>query len=129
MEKIISGDGTPIAYHRRGAGSPLVLVHGTAAANAVAWTAVLPALEEHFCIYAVDRRGRGESGDGSAYALDRESEDIAIDRALPNSRIGVMPGQQYLAMYTAPDLFLREVLTFLVEPDNVYAHMPESGGI
>jgi hypothetical protein len=32
-------------------------------------------------------------------------------------------------MYTAPDLFLREVLTFLVEPDNVYAHMPESGGI
>jgi len=39
-----------------------------------------------------------------------------IDKALPNSRIAVMPGQTHIAMYTAPDLFLREVLTFLTGP-------------
>jgi pimeloyl-ACP methyl ester carboxylesterase len=77
LEKVISRDGTPIAYHRRGAGPPLVLVHGTGAASALAWTAVLPALEERFSIYAVERRGRGESGDGSSYAIEREFEDIA----------------------------------------------------
>jgi pimeloyl-ACP methyl ester carboxylesterase len=242
-------------------GPPLVLVHGTGAANPVAWT-VTPALEEHFTAYAVDRRGHGESGDGSTYAIEREFEDITavvdsigepvhllghsfgglvaleaalltrnlrklvlyesfsppgippypegvIDRlqamldagdreavltvfygevagispdeieqlrsspawparlaaaqtlprearadeqyrfeaqrfkdlyvpvlfllggnspnsfkegtelvhkALPDSRIAVMPGQQHIAMYTAPDLFLNEVLTFLIGP-------------
>jgi pimeloyl-ACP methyl ester carboxylesterase len=77
MEQVTSPDGTPIAFHRRGAGVPLVLVHGTGAANpAVAWTAVLPALEARFTVYALDRRGRGGSGDGRAYALEREVEDV-----------------------------------------------------
>jgi pimeloyl-ACP methyl ester carboxylesterase len=77
MEKVTSHDGTPIAYYRSGAGSPLILVPGTGAANPVAWTAVLPALEEHFSVYAVDRRGHGESGDSPTYAIEREFEDIA----------------------------------------------------
>ena len=77
MDKVISLDGTPIAYHRHGAGPPLILVPGTGAANPVAWTAVIPRLEQHFSIYAVDRRGHGESGDGSVYAIEREFEDIA----------------------------------------------------
>jgi pimeloyl-ACP methyl ester carboxylesterase len=76
MDKVISRDGTPIAFHRRGTGPPLVLVHGSGA-NPVAWTAVLPALEEHFTVYALYRRGRGESGDGPTYAIEREYEDIA----------------------------------------------------
>ncbi len=76
MEKVISKDGTSIAYHRRGGGEPFVLVHGSGAANPVAWTAVLPTLEEHFTIYAMDRRGRGQSGDGPVYAIEREWEDI-----------------------------------------------------
>ncbi|GAB4424886.1 MAG: hypothetical protein Fur0044_22950 [Anaerolineae bacterium] len=41
MEKITSPDGTAIACYRRGAGPPLVLVHGSGAANALAWTPVL----------------------------------------------------------------------------------------
>jgi pimeloyl-ACP methyl ester carboxylesterase len=36
--------------------------------------------------------------------------------ALPNSRIAELPEQQHIAMYTAPELFLREVLAFLQEP-------------
>lgn len=76
MEKVISHDGTPIAYHRRGSGPPLVLVHGSASANPIAWTAVYLTLEEYFTVYAMDRRGRGESGDGPTYAIEREVEDI-----------------------------------------------------
>ena len=77
MEKIISSDGIWIAYHRRGTGTPLILIPGSGAANPVAWTDVISALEEHFTVYAVDRRGHGESGDSSVYAIEREFEDIA----------------------------------------------------
>lgn len=76
MEKVTSHDGTPIAYYRHGAGSPLVLVPGTGAANPVAWPA-FPALEKRFSVITVDRRGRGESGDGPTYTIEREGEDIA----------------------------------------------------
>jgi pimeloyl-ACP methyl ester carboxylesterase len=40
----------------------------------------------------------------------------AVHAALPNSRIKVLPGQQHIAMDTAPDLFVREVTAFLSEP-------------
>jgi len=76
MQKVISRDGTPIAYDQSGTGPPLVLVHGTAAAHPAAWPA-FPALEQHFSLYAPYRRGRGESGDEAPYAVEREFEDIA----------------------------------------------------
>jgi pimeloyl-ACP methyl ester carboxylesterase len=52
------------------------LIHGTSADH-TRWRTVLPALEERFTVYAVDRRGRGESGDSHEYAIEREFEDIA----------------------------------------------------
>ena len=76
MEKIISTDGTPIAYQRSGSGPPLVLVHGTLGTYG-RWAPILPALEEQFTVYAIERRGRGESGDSPHYAVEREYEDIA----------------------------------------------------
>lgn len=76
MDKVRSKDGTPIAYERCGEGPPLVLVHGTLATHA-RWGAIAQTLGKHFTIYAVDRRGRGESGDTDPYALEREFEDIA----------------------------------------------------
>jgi hypothetical protein len=33
--------------------------------------------------------------------------------ALPNSRIAVLSGQQHVAMDTAPELFLKELIGFL----------------
>ena len=75
MEFVTSRDGTRLAYHRRGAGPALVVVHGSGAANPVAWSR---ALEKHLTIFAMDRRGRGASGDGSRYALAREAEDVAV---------------------------------------------------
>src|SRR5690554_193295 len=77
IDRVPSADGTPIAYHRLGSGPPLVLVAGSGAANPVAWTNVIPTLETHFTVYAMDWRGRGESGDGPAYVIEREFEDIA----------------------------------------------------
>lgn len=76
METIFSKDRTPIAYQRHGAGPPLVLVHG-AVADHSRWVPVLPLLEPHFTVYAMDRRGRGGSGDADQYSLQREFEDIA----------------------------------------------------
>lgn len=77
MKTVTSADGTPIAYERTGDGPPLVLVHGGVAGSHLDWQPVVPRLEDHFTIYAMDRRGRGESGDSTDYAMEREFEDIA----------------------------------------------------
>jgi pimeloyl-ACP methyl ester carboxylesterase len=76
VEEVASQDGTPISVWRSGEGPPLVLVHG-AAADHSRWAPVLPALEERFTVLAVDRRGRGRSGDADEYVLEREFEDVA----------------------------------------------------
>lgn len=76
MEMVASLDGTQIAVWSSGSGPPLVLVHG-AMADHTRWTNVLGAFEEHFTVFAIDRRGRGESTDGSGpYAIEREYEDV-----------------------------------------------------
>ena len=76
MQTIASTDGVRIGFRRSGSGPNLVLVHGTAA-NHTRWNAILPRFEEHFTVTAIDRRGRGGSGDGDNYALEREFEDVA----------------------------------------------------
>ena len=72
---VVSQDGTPIAVSQSGEGPPLVLIHG-AAADHNRWAPVLPGLEERFTVFAIDRRGRGRSGDASDYALEREYDDV-----------------------------------------------------
>jgi pimeloyl-ACP methyl ester carboxylesterase len=73
---VISTDGTPIAYWRSGQGPPLVLVHGTSADH-TRWEGVLPLLAAQATVYAVDRRGRGSSGDAEPYAIEQEFADVA----------------------------------------------------
>lgn len=75
METVVSADGTTIAYERSSRGAPLVLVHGTSADH-TRWEPVRSALEEHATIYAMDRRGRGESGEAAEYDIEREAEDV-----------------------------------------------------
>lgn len=77
MHAILSRDGTRIAYRRSGAGPPLLLVHGMVADHSTTWRFVLPGLEQNFTVYAMDRRGRGGSGDSPAHELKREAEDVA----------------------------------------------------
>jgi pimeloyl-ACP methyl ester carboxylesterase len=76
IEHVESSDGTPIAYRRSGQGPPLVLLHGATSAH---WSfdLLVPLLVDRFTIFAVDRRGRGESGDRGEYAIEREFEDAA----------------------------------------------------
>lgn len=76
MGKVISKDGTEIGFIKRGNGPPLLLVHGTTADHSQ-WNPVIPYFENQFTVYAVDRRGRGMSGDSPDYRLSKEAEDIA----------------------------------------------------
>jgi pimeloyl-ACP methyl ester carboxylesterase len=82
---VASRDGTLIAVFSSGASSraasadrpPLVLIHGTTADHTT-FRRIGPRLAEEFAIHAVDRRGRGASGDGAgAYRIEDEFEDIA----------------------------------------------------
>ena len=73
---VTSRDGTQIAYWTSGSGPPLVLVHG-APADHTRWRPLLPYLEPHVTVHALDRRGRGASGDAPAYRLEREYDDVA----------------------------------------------------
>jgi pimeloyl-ACP methyl ester carboxylesterase len=84
MKKIISKDGTTIAYDKTGQGPALILVDGAMCYRASGpMPKLVPRLAPHFTVYTYDRRGRGESSDAKPYAVEREIEDIAalIDEA------------------------------------------------
>jgi pimeloyl-ACP methyl ester carboxylesterase len=74
--RIVSADGTPIAVFTSGDGPPVILVHGTAGDHTT-FRVVGPRLAATRTVHAVDRRGRGASGDSAAYAIGREFEDVA----------------------------------------------------
>jgi pimeloyl-ACP methyl ester carboxylesterase len=76
MEKVSSKDGTAIAYDTIGAGPGLVLIAGAFTARAF-YVPLAAALSEVFTVVTYDRRGRGDSGDTTPYAIDREVEDLA----------------------------------------------------
>ncbi len=73
---VTSSDGTPIAVFSAGTGPDLVLVHGTTADHRT-WRVVGPRLALRHTLHAIDRRGRGSSGDSVTYAIERELEDVA----------------------------------------------------
>jgi pimeloyl-ACP methyl ester carboxylesterase len=52
-----------------------VLVHGSIN-DRNAWGFVVPAFAERFTVYAMDRRGRGESGPPAEHAFERQIEDV-----------------------------------------------------
>src|SRR6185295_1924011 len=55
---------------------PLLLVHG-ATADHTTWRAVGPRFAISRRVFAMDRRGRGASGDAAGYAIEREFEDVS----------------------------------------------------
>ena len=76
LTHVTSADGTRIAVFVSGAGRPLVVVPGTTSDHTT-WRLAAPLLAPHVTVHAVDRRGRGASGDGSDYSLAKESDDVA----------------------------------------------------
>ncbi len=84
MKKVISKDGTPIAFDRTGKGPVLILVGGALTQRSAPQAGSLTALlAPRFTIIDYDRRGRGDSGDTAPYAMGREVEDLEalIDEA------------------------------------------------
>ncbi|MET9683032.1 alpha/beta fold hydrolase [Streptomyces coeruleorubidus] len=74
--RVVSADGTEIAFQQSGNGPAVVLV-ASALADRSDTTKLAALLAEHFTVINYDRRGRGASGDADAYAVEREIEDIA----------------------------------------------------
>jgi pimeloyl-ACP methyl ester carboxylesterase len=130
VEKVISKDGTPIAVDRYGSGPALILVDGAMCSRAFGpMPALAKALASQFTVYHYDRRGRGDSGDGFAYDLQREIEDldavlqraggsalvfgISSGAALAAEAARQLRGIRRLALYEAPYVI-----------DNTHAPMP-----
>lgn len=82
MQRVVSRDGTAIAYERSGSGPALILVGG-ATTDRSSNAALAAELAGRFTVVNDDRRGRGDSGDTLPYALEREFEDIAGARSSP----------------------------------------------
>jgi pimeloyl-ACP methyl ester carboxylesterase len=75
MRTVFSKDGTSIAFDQLGQGLPIILVAG-ATATRLAEASLAATLAPQFTVFAYDRRGRGDSGDTTPYAVEREVEDI-----------------------------------------------------
>ncbi len=88
MEKIISKDGTSIAYDQLGKGPAVILVCG-GSVDRTSNSPLAALLAEQFRCFNYDRRGRGDSGDTLPYAVEREVEDI-------NAVVTVAGGTAYL---------------------------------
>lgn len=79
VRKAVSADGTTIAYDSYGQGGPLIILVAAVTSDRKfkGYVALAKALSDRFRVIAYDRRGRGDSGEGGPFAVEREVEDIA----------------------------------------------------
>ena len=75
MSRVVSRDGTKIAYDKQGSGPALILVLG-ALNKRGSGKKLARALSDRFTVISYDRRGRGDSGDTKPYAVDKEIDDL-----------------------------------------------------
>jgi hypothetical protein len=85
MDKVVSKDGTEIAYDTYGSGPGLVLITG-AFTDRASFASYAEALAPSFTVVNYDRRGRGDSGDTTPYAVEREWEDLEAVRSATGAR-------------------------------------------
>lgn len=77
MHRIISKDGTAIAYEQIGVGPAVILIDGALGYRDMMGHRPLAAALAHACsAITYDRRGRGDSTNTHPYAVEREVEDI-----------------------------------------------------
>jgi pimeloyl-ACP methyl ester carboxylesterase len=122
--KVPMSDGASISLEKNGTGPSLLLVHGTSGTRQ-SWARVIPPLKTRYQTFAMNRRGRVDSSDGSTFSLVREAEDIArvVDQ-LPAPVFAV--GHSYGAIATLEALRLTAKVQrcVLYEPP-----LPVPGGI
>jgi len=75
VNRVMSSDGTHIAFEKFGDG-PSVIVVGGATCDRAMTRPLAEELAQHFTVTNYDRRGRGDSGDTAPYAVEREVEDL-----------------------------------------------------
>jgi pimeloyl-ACP methyl ester carboxylesterase len=76
MQRIPSPAGTTVSYDQYGSGPPLVLVHGAFSDHKTNWEFVKPLFEQQFTVYAIARRGRGETDATEGHSLEDEGRDV-----------------------------------------------------
>jgi pimeloyl-ACP methyl ester carboxylesterase len=76
LEKVPSTGGASVAIERTGQGKPLLVIHGTASSRQ-RWFLTAAALGKGRELILMDRRGRGDSTDGTGYQIEYEFDDVA----------------------------------------------------
>uniref|UniRef100_B8HJT9 Alpha/beta hydrolase fold protein n=1 Tax=Cyanothece sp. (strain PCC 7425 / ATCC 29141) TaxID=395961 RepID=B8HJT9_CYAP4 len=76
MHHLISANHATVSYDQYGSGPSLVLVHGGFSDHKTNWAFVKPLFEQHFTVYAIARRGRGETDVTKDHRLEDESIDV-----------------------------------------------------
>jgi pimeloyl-ACP methyl ester carboxylesterase len=125
MEKILSKDGTTIAFDQLGEGPAIILVAGASCDRGID-TPIAEALAPGFTVLNYDRRGRGDSGDTLPYAVAREVEDIAalLDAAGGSATVlGLSSGAALAAEAAASGLPIDRLVMweppFCIDPEDV----------
>lgn len=118
MERISTPEGGMLSYDTYGRGSPIVLVHGSFTDHRTNWQFVADALARHFTIWALARRGRGETDATRDHAVEDEAADVvALIRHIdaPVVLLGHSYGAQ-VALAAAPEVSSRIEKLVLYEP-------------
>jgi pimeloyl-ACP methyl ester carboxylesterase len=76
MQRLTSPAGVTVSYDQYGSGPPLLLVHGGFSDHKTNWMFVKPMFETQFTVYAIARRGRGETDATEGHSLEDESRDV-----------------------------------------------------
>ncbi len=123
METARSRDGTYITFDRYGQGHAVILVGG-ALSDRSAGAALAALLAPHFTTFAYDRRGRGDSGNTSPYAVEREIEDVdaLIHEAGGSAFLFGHSSGAVLALETARLLPTRVTKLAMYEPPFIVDH-------
>jgi pimeloyl-ACP methyl ester carboxylesterase len=77
MQHVSTPAGISLSFDRFGNGPPLVLVHGSFSDHRSNWRQVMPSLAERFTVYAIARRGRGDTTATEGHSVKDEATDIA----------------------------------------------------
>src|SRR5215467_9088667 len=124
-----SRDGTTIAYTKRGAGPPLIIVDGAFCyrENGPA-TELASVLAQRFTVFTYDRRGRGASGDTAPYTVQREIDDlqaVAAEAGAAPFAVGISSGGALLLQAVASSVDVKKMA--LYEPPYLAdSHGPRS---
>lgn len=119
MDKVISRDGTQIAYEQQGQGPAVILIDGALCYRSFGpMPGLAKLLTPSFTVYTYDRRGRGDSGNTQPYSLEREVEDLEalIQKAGGSAFLCGFSSGACLALETAIQLSDRVKKLAMYEP-------------